>query len=144
MSRPRNILGTVAILSALLVAVNCSSGSAELKILEQRERWSVQLLSWAESADGGINIATRVAGPPNSPLAQLTVAIVLQDGEGRTVERVWHTFDLSEVPRGGPSDLMIHLPASDGRQGTIEGIGIDGVFEPKPEDRPHIPELAAS
>jgi hypothetical protein len=131
----------VLVAGAVLVAA-CSSGTAEQKILEQRARWNVQLQNWAEGPDGGINIGTRLSGPPNSPLKRLTVAIVLQDAEGRNVERVWHTFDLSEVQRGGPVDLVINVPPSDDRPAAIEGIGIDAVLVPGPEDRAHIPELA--
>jgi len=131
--------GNLVIAAAIVLAAACSSGSPEQKILEQRARFSVDLLSWAQGADGAITIGTRVSGPPNSSLEKLTVRIVLQDAEGRTVDRRWHTFDLSEVPRGGPSDLLIRIAAPP--TGEVEGIGIDPVFDPGPDDRDHIVEL---
>lgn len=89
--------------------------------------------------DGTITLMTRVSGPVHSELEQLTVRIVMQDAAGNPVKHEWRTLDLSGIQRGGPEDIRLKLQAPEGA--SVEGIGIDTVPVPGPEDLPHIEEL---
>lgn len=96
-------------------------------------------LNWAMREDGTITLNARVSGPVHSKLERLTVRIVLQDAAGNPVGHVWRTLDLSGIKRGGPEDILLRLEAPAGA--SVEGIGIDTVPVPGPEDLPHIEEL---
>jgi hypothetical protein len=118
--------------------VGCQPSDPREKVLKQRSRWDVQLLSWIQGDDGSIRMTTRLSGPPSSSIADLTVRIDLLDATEQTVKQVWHTFDLAPIARGGPKDVTVLL-AAEGL--AIEGIGIHRVLEPGPDDEPHIREL---
>ena len=60
---------------------------------------------------------TRISGPPNAKIEQLTIAVDLIDTGGNAVRRVWHTYDLTELPSGGPKDITVRVPAD----GPVEG-----------------------
>jgi hypothetical protein len=122
----------------LAAAAACGPGDPRSRILEERARWNVQLLDWVQTEDGAINLSTRVSGPPNSTLRQLTVSFLLMDAAENTVARRWHTFDLSQVQRGGPKDILVSVSAAEHK---VEGVGVSLVLEPTPEDEPHIVEL---
>ena len=129
-----------AIASVLLAAAlgGCGPSDPRERVLTERARWKVNLLSWAMSPDGSINLSTRVSGPTHAELKQLTVRILFLDAEGNTVDRAWQTLDLSGIARGGPEDILLRLAP---RGQAVEGIGIDPVHAPGPDDLPHIPEL---
>lgn len=91
------------------------------------------------SEDGTIKLNARVSGPVHSKLERLTVRIVLQDAAGDPVKHEWRTLDLSGIERGGPEDILLRLQAPEGA--GVEGVGIDTVPAPDPEDLPHIEEL---
>ena len=63
----------------------------------------------------------------------------LKDAAGNPVKHEWRTLDLSGIQRGGPEDIRLKLQAPEGT--SVEGIGIDTVPVPAPEDIPHIEEL---
>lgn len=133
------VAAVVTLCSLLLVgAAACGPGDARSRILEERARWNVQLLDWVQTEDGAINLSTRVSGPPNSALEQLTVSFLLMDAAENTLAREWHTFDLSQVQRGGPKDISVNISAAEHQ---VEGVGVSLVLEPTPEDEPHIVEL---
>jgi len=131
---------SIAIAAVLFVAAlgGCGPSDPTERVLDERTRWNVNLLSWAMSSDGSINLSTRVSGLADAELKQLTVRILLQDAAGNTVERAWQTLDLSGIERGGPEDILLRLAP---RGQAIEGIGIDPVHAPGPDELPHIPEL---
>jgi hypothetical protein len=131
-------IAAVALCAAVLCAAGCQPSDPEAKILKQRARWDVQLLSWVQTADGSIQMSTRLTGPPSSSIETLTVRIDLLDASGQTIDEVWHVFDLKPIARGGPLDVMVLLPA-EGLQ--VEGIAIHRVLEPGPDERQHIPEI---
>ncbi len=120
-----------------LAAPACKTKSALDKTLEQRERWNVLALDWTQTEDHVVLLSTRVNGPSNSPLDRLTVRIVLQDAAGATIEEIWHTYGLSEIPLGGPEDITIRIPAGV----PVEDLGVDRVLRPTEDERPHIEEL---
>ena len=130
------LLGLVCV-----AAVACGAKDPRQQALQERGRWEVRLLSWVQNDDGSLLLSTRLSGPPNSKLDRLTVRFHLLDAAEETAERVWHTYDLSQVPRGLPQDFEVRLPAV---ETTSEGIGISRVLEPSPEEEPHIVELARS
>ena len=107
-------------------------------MLEQRARWDVQALGWGDNPDGTINFSTRISGPPNSKIDQLTIAIDLIDSSDNLIKRVWHTFDLEQLPRGGPKDVVIRVgPAG----AEVASLGLGLALNPTPEEEPHIREL---
>ena len=131
-------IAVVVLCAAVLCVAGCQPSDPEAKILKQRARWDVQLLSWVQAADSSIQMSTRLTGPPSSSIETLTVRIDLLDASERTINEVWHTFDLEPIARGGPLDVTVLLPA-EGLQ--VEGIAIHRVLEPSPDERQHIPEL---
>jgi hypothetical protein len=68
----------------------------------------------------------------------LTVRVQLFDEAEAVIDTVWHTFDLSDVQRGGPADRIIRI-----RQlpQEVAGAGLDPVLQPTADEEAHIPEL---
>jgi len=130
---------TLCFLVAAL-SVACAPSDPKLEIQEQRARWTVQLLSWApvEGDDEGLNVGLRVSGPPNSGLKQLTYRISMLDAANETLLEDWRTLDLSTVERGGPKDIRLRL---DTQGHAIEGLAVDLLLQPTPEEERKIPEL---
>ena len=128
-----------ALAFALCVAAPaCKTKSAFDTALEQRARWNVQARDWTQNDEQVVLLSTRVNGPPSSSLAALTVKILLQDASGATIEEIWHTYDLSELPRGGPKDITIPIPA----QSPVAGLAVDRVLNPTDAELTHIEELS--
>lgn len=140
MSQTARLRGAAAA-AALVIALAAAGcgGDPYLDALEERARWTVTLTSWVGD-ESGYRLTTRLVGPPNSALDTLTVAIDLLDAEGGRLERVWHTYDLAEVPRGGPKDVSLRVPAPAGGQ-TVEGISVSLVLDPTAGEREMIEEL---
>jgi len=134
-SRALLVLGG-AVLAVL--ALRCGPGDPAARVGQERARWEVTLLGWATGDDGAIALNVRVGGPPNSALDRLTFRIALLDAEQQPIDERWHTVDLSTVPRGGPKDLILRL---DPATRAVDGIAVDLVLRPTPEQRQHIPEL---
>ncbi len=120
-----------------LASPACRTKSTLDKVLEQRARWTVLALDWTQTEDHVVLLSTRLNGPSNSPLDRLTVCIVLKDAAGATIDKVWHTYGLSEIPLGGPEDITIRIPAD----APVEELGLDRVLRPTPDERSHIREL---
>lgn len=135
---PKTTFVVILALALCLAAPACKTKSGLDKALEQRARWNVLALDWTETEDHVVLLSTRINGPTNSPLERLTVRIVLHDASGATIEEVWHTYDLSELPRGGPKDITIRIPAGV----PVEGLGVDRVLRPTQDERQRIAELA--
>jgi hypothetical protein len=129
----------VAMLILLVGFAACGPTDPHEKILEERALWQVNLLDWVVLDDGTLSLGTRVSGPPSSSLRQLTVRLVLQDASGNAIGHEWHTLDISGIQRGGPEDITLRVPTS---LTGVEGIGIDPVLAPTPEEISHISELA--
>ncbi len=123
-------------LVALLLA--CGAPDPLQRSIAERARWNVTLLNWAMAQDGSIALSARVSGPVQSRLERLTVRIVFEDAGGATIDREWRTLDLSGVQRGGPQDLLLRLAP---RPADVQGIGIDLVPAPDPDEIPYIVEL---
>ena len=125
----------------LLLAVSlagCGPSDPRERILSERARWTVTPLSWSMGEDGRITLSARVVGPVRSKIDRLTVRIEMRDAQGGVVGHEWRTLDLSGVQRGGPEDVLIRLPAS---EGSVEQLTIDLVLQPGPQEIPHIEEL---
>ena len=127
------LLGIFAALSA-----GCGPSDPKDKILQDRARWNVTVLSWSQSDDGTVTIGTRLSGPPNSKLAELTIQVQLFDSESKVIETVWYTFDLSDVQRGGPADKIVRIREF---PQEVFGAGIDLVLSPTAEEEAQISEL---
>jgi hypothetical protein len=130
-------LATMLAVLAVLAA-GCGSGDPKESILQDRARWNVSVLSWSQSDDGTVTIGTRLSGPPNSKLAELTIQVQLVDSESQIIEAVWHTFDLSDVRRGGPADKIVRIREF---PQEVFGAGIDLVLSPTAEEEAQISEL---
>lgn len=125
-------------LPLVLCLAACGPSDPRERVLRDRARWTVTLESWSVRDDGAINLSTRVSGPVRSRLERLTVHIVLQDGEGNALDHEWRTLDLSGIERGGPKHVLLRLEP---REFDVEGIGVDTVPDPGPDEIPHIEEL---
>lgn len=134
LSRP---IAALVLLAAVLLAA-CGPSDPREKLMVERARWKVGLLSWVQAPDLSVTINVRVSGPVRSKLERLTVRVEMFDGANQPMGSAWQTLDLSGVQRGVPQDLFIRLPA---QAAGVEGIGIDLVPDPGPEDLPHIVEL---
>ena len=131
----------IAFLSLIAVAAlasGCGPSDPKAKLLEERARWDVRILNWAQRPEGGIHVATRVSGPPNSKLSHLTVLLNLLDATDTKIGEHWHSYDLERVPRGGPTDFDILIPDPGV---SVEGLALSQVLEPTPEEERQIREL---
>jgi hypothetical protein len=137
MKTPWRVLAAGLVL--LVSLAGCGFGDPRERVLEERARWKVTTLSLAIGEDGTIKLNARVSGPVHSKLERLTVRIVQQDAAGNSVKHEWRTLDLSAIERGGPEDILLTLQAPEGA--SVDGVGIDTVPAPGPEDIPHIEEL---
>jgi len=137
----RRLLLAATALTALC-AVGCGGVTdPRQRVLDQRARWNVQLLSWSQSPDGTVTLGARLSGPPNSDLEQLTVRVQLYDADENVIGSEWHSFDLSDVERGGPVDLNVRIREF---PHEVAGAGFDLVLQPTAEEESHIPELPQS
>jgi hypothetical protein len=134
--RAVSLLTLLALLAVL--AAGCGPGDPKEGILQDRARWNVSVLSWSQSEDGTVAIGTRLSGPPNSKLSELTVQVQLVDADSQIIETVWHTFDLSDVQRGGPADKIVRIREF---PQEVSGAGIDLVLSPTAEEEAQIREL---
>jgi hypothetical protein len=125
-------------LMAIALVCACSPSDPLAEIQEQRARWNVSVADWSASEDGAITVNVRVSGPPNSKLDVLTYRIRLLDAVNQTLEEVWRKVDLTQVPRGGPKDLLFKLHPE---HAAIEGLTIDLALDPTPDEQVHIEEL---
>jgi hypothetical protein len=136
LARTLAVATLLAILAALCAA--CGPGDPREGILQDRARWNVTVQNWSQSEDGTVMIGTRLSGPPNSKLSELTVRVQLVDADSQIIETVWHTFDLSDVQRGGPADKTIRIRDF---PHEVAGAGVDPVYSPTAEEELQIPEL---
>ena len=125
-------------LALILWTAGCGDSDPEQKILDERARWEVRVLNWAQEPGGPINISTRVSGPPASRIGQLTVRFDLLDADEEKLGEHWNTFDLAQAPRGGPSDLLVRIP-DPGR--PVENLALNLMLEPTAAERSRLVEL---
>jgi len=137
-SHPKILLVPLLAAALCLAATACRTKSALDRALAERARWTVLALDWTQNKEQVVLLSTRVNGPSNSSLERLTVRIVLQGAAGSATEEIWHTFDLSELPRGGPKDITVRIEA----EGPVDGLGVDRLPNPTERERAHIEELA--
>ena len=136
LARASSLAALLAILAAL--ASGCGPSDPKEGILQDRARWDVTVQSWSQGQDGTVMIGTRLSGPPNSKLSELTVRVQLVDSDSQIIETVWHTFDLSDVQRGGPADKVIRVREF---PQEVSGAGVDPVYTPTAEEQAQIREL---
>ena len=136
LARTSSLAALLAILAAL--ASGCAPSDPKEGILQDRARWNVTVQSWSQGQDGTVTIGTRLSGPPNSKLSELTVRVQLVDSDSQIIETVWHTFDLSDVQRGGPADKVIRVREF---PQEVAGAGVDPVYTPTAEEQAQIREL---
>lgn len=139
MKGPKRALNIVLPFVLVLVGSGCGQSDPEQKILDERARWEVRVLNWAQEPGGPINISTRVSGPPASKIKHFTVRVDLLDADEQKLGEHWHTFDLAQVPRGGPSDLFVRIPDPGW---PVENLALNLMLEPAPEERSRLRELA--
>ena len=132
------LAAAAAIPILFVLAAGCGPSDPTERVLHERARWQVALESWALADDGTITLSARVSGPVRSELDRLTVRILFLDAEGNPVGHEWWTLDVSGIERGGPEDVMLRLAS---RGHDVDGLGIDPVANPDPDEIPNIPEL---
>ena len=123
---------------AAALAAGCVPTDPRERVLQERARWNVTVLNWSQGKDGTVTIGTRLSGPPNSRLDELTVRVQLFDPASSVIESVWHTFDLSDVQRGGPADKIIRVREF---PREVFGAGVDPVLAPTADEESRISEL---
>jgi hypothetical protein len=122
----------------VLVTTGCGESDPGQKILDERARWDVRVLNWAQEPGGPINISTRVSGPPTSKIGRFTVRFDLLDADEQKLGEHWHVFDLAQVPRGGPSDLLVRIPDPGW---PVENLALNLMLEPTAAERGRLDEL---
>lgn len=125
----------------VLAATACASDDSRASVLQERARWTVQVLDMTQSSDGAVGVSTRLSGPTNSSLPTLTVRFRLTDAAEATIGEVWHTFDLGDIERGGPADKYVRIP---GIGAEVSGVGVELVPYPDDAEALHIEELRES
>lgn len=139
MGRPRsNFAGLAAIAVILTLLPGCGGDPVE-KVLKERARWKVDLLSFAVLEDGRSRATFRLSGPVKSGIDMLTIRIDMVDANDEVIHSVWNTFDVSGIQRGVPAETSVYLPPTDP---PVEGVGMDPVLRPSEDDFAHIPELS--
>lgn len=129
------LLGALFCLSGML---SCQERGGQALILEERSRYSVELLSWADRGDGTLAATLRITGPVHSSLQVLTVEI-RRNGPGEVHQGSdWISLDLSEMVMGTALEKTIFLPS-----GTVspDSLGVKLHLEPSPEVLPRLKEL---
>ena len=121
----------------LLSAIGCGPGDPRTEAIQQRSRWSVELVSWIQKQDGNLGVEVRFTGPPSTTLERLTIRISQLDAEGAVISSSWHTIDTKDVPLGAPKELRFNIPPAEG----VEGLTAENVLAPTAEDEQNIPEL---
>jgi hypothetical protein len=138
MTNPRTPFAILAI-GLLLACLGCAGSDPVDKVLKQRARWKVELLSFTVLEDGRSRASFRLSGPVKNELETLTVRLDMVDVNEEVIQTVWHSFDVSDIQRGVPTERSVNLPPTDV---PVEGIGMDAVLQPSEDDFRHIPELA--
>lgn len=135
---------TVGVLLAGCVALagvsGCEPSDPTRRILDERDRWQVVVLSWATGDDGSVRISLRVSGPVSSFLETLTIRIDLVDASEVPYYTHWEVIDVASIERGTPTDLLVMI---DPQPQAPEAISMSMMPEPTAEERPHIVELSA-
>ena len=131
------ILAPTLLLLAVLFSA-CAPADPVARVLEERARWKVEPISWAIVEDGSINLSARISGPVRSELETLTFRIELLDATEDMIDHEWRTVDLAGFERGVSQELMFSLAA---REATVDGLRIDPVYDPTPEESRQIKEI---
>ena len=115
----------------------CAPADPLVEALEQRNFWQVIPLNWVQDEAGVVSVSVRLSGPQRSGIEQLTVLVRLVDSTGNSVGEHWHTFDLSDIERGGPVDRFIRLRGIP----PADQMDIDTLPVPTAEQQAQMPEL---
>ena len=126
------------LLTISLILPACGPGDPKAPVHRDRARWTLELLSWAQTEDGGLSLSARVSGPTHSGLEQLSYRITLFDAARAELGQEWRTIDLAEVPRGGPKELTLRVEPPGA---VVDGVALSLVLAPTPEEERHIVEL---
>ena len=143
---------TKTFLVALLVVclagiVGCGPKDPRTEVQKQRARWNLTPQGFIEKDDGRMMLTVGVAGPARSTLDRLTFRIELRDSTGQVLDQIWRTLDLSVIPLGVGTDVMVDLgqpPAGffvPGDPPQYGELSIDRVLAPTPEESRQIEEL---
>lgn len=134
---PRTVLAAVVAV-ALLHAPACGPKDPVVDVLEERSRWKVEMLSSVFREDGSSLSTFRLSGPVHRKLDALTIRIDLLDGNGDRLASRWHTFDLTGIDLGTPTEQAVALAAHDPMP---EGITFSPVLSPTEDEKRHLVEL---
>lgn len=138
----------MALLLGILVGIGgCGSKDPRTEVLEQRARWSLTPQGFFEKEDGRMMLTVGVAGPARTTIERLTFRVELRDINGQVLDRLWRSIDLTVIPLGVGTEVMIDLgqpPAGfivAGDPPRYGDIVVDPVPVPTPEESQQIEEL---
>ena len=135
------------ILVCLAGIAGCGSKDPRTEVLKQRARWNLTPQGFFEKDDGRMMLTVGVAGPARSTLDRLTFRIELRDSAGQVLDQLWRTLDVSVIPLGVGTDVMVDLGQPPegfivaGDPPQYGEILIDRVLDPTPEESRQIEEL---
>jgi hypothetical protein len=135
------------VLVCLACVGGCGPKDPRTEVLEQRARWELTPQGFIVRDDGRLMLTVGVAGPARSTLDRLTFRIELRDTEGHLLAEKWHTLDLSAIPLGVGTDVMVDLGQPPegfvlaGDPPRYGEISLDRVLQPDPEESRQIVEL---
>ena len=137
----RRTLGVLLVGCVILTALSgCGESDPNARILKERERWQVDVLSWATGDDDSIRISLRVSGPVHSFLEELTIRLDLVDASEACYFTHWEVLDVGSIERGTPTNRLVII---DPQPQAPEAISMSTMRQPTADERPHIVELAA-
>ena len=135
------------VLLCLVGVAGCGPKDPRAEVLQQRARWNLIPKGFLEKDDGRMMLTVGVAGPARSTLDRLTFRIELRDGTGQVLDQIWRTLDVSAIPLGVGTDVMLDLGQPPegfivaGDPPQYGEILIDRVLDPDPEESRQIEEL---
>lgn len=137
----RRTVGVLLAGCVVLTALSaCSPSDPTQRILDERDRWEVDVLSWATGDDGSVRVSLRVSGPVSSFLETLTIRIDLVDASEASFHTHWEVIDVGSIERGTPTDLLVMIAP---QPRAPEALSMSTMPRPTAEERPHIVELSA-
>ncbi len=122
----------------LLIAASCSDPDPMQKILQERMRYEVDLLSWAIMENKNIVANVRVSGPKESAIRSLTVRFDQFNENKDLMKTNWIPFDCAELKETGSRDFTIILECGDEK---VSFLVADIEVKPSSESLRNIKEL---
>ena len=118
--------------------ISCEEESPLNKVLRQREKFQVEVLSWAIVENQTIIANVRLKGPMRSSLEYITIRFDQYDGSKNLVKKDWIPFDLSELKALGSKDYTLSIECG---STSVSHLAALVLYEPSKEDMKNLKEL---